>query len=209
MNTYAGGLGVLAGDTVRSCAELELPMVFVTLISRGGYFRQQIDASGRQVESPDWWDPAKWCTPLDAMVAVSIEQRSVWIRPWLYIHKCSHGYQIPILFLDTDLDQNSNDDRALTNYLYRDDEAYRLKQEIILGIGGVRLLRALDFDIRTYHLNEGHTALLTLELLNRHRIQPQNLAPGELPYQVDEVRESCVFTTHTPIEAGQDNFWLL
>src|SRR6516165_3934507 len=206
MHTYAGGLGVLAGDTARSCADLELPVVFVTLLSRAGYFRQQIAADGRQVEQPDWWEPERWCAPLNAMVAVEIEQKPVWIRPWLYIHTCPHGHQIPVLLLDTQLDQNSEGDRTLTHYLYGGDEAYRLKQEIILGIGGIRLLRALGFDIHTYHLNEGHAALLTLDLLNRSRVAPEDLAPGEEPYDIPEVRSRCVFTTHTPVEAGHDRF---
>src|SRR5688500_190302 len=95
IRTYSGGLGVLAGDTVRSCADLELPVVFVTLVSRAGYFRQEIDAGGRQVEHPDWWEPERWCTPLNAMVAIDIESRPVWVRPWLYIHTCPLGYDIP------------------------------------------------------------------------------------------------------------------
>jgi glycogen phosphorylase len=206
MHTYAGGLGVLAGDTARSCADLELPVVFVTLLSRVGYFRQQIDAEGRQIEQPDWWEPERWCTPLNAMVAIDIEQKPVWIRPWLYIHTCPHGQQIPILLLDTQLDQNGEQDRTLTPYLYGGDEAYRLKQEIVLGIGGIRILRALGFDLHTYHLNEGHAALLTLELLNRWKVAPEDLAPGEPPYDVAEVRARCVFTTHTPVEAGHDRF---
>lgn len=206
MHTYSGGLGILAGDTARSCADLELPVVFVTLLSRAGYFRQEIDADGRQVEQPDWWEVERWCAPLNAMVAVEIETKPVWIRPWLYIHTCPHGHQIPILLLDTQLDQNGEDDRTLTHHLYGDGDAHRFKQEIILGIGGIRLLRALGFDIHTYHLNEGHAALLTLDLLNRWRIAPEDLAPGEPPYDVAEVRSRCVFTTHTPIEAGHDRF---
>jgi len=130
----------------------------------------------------------------------------VWIRPWLYIHTCPHGHQIPILLLDTRLDQNSDDDRTLTHYLYGGDEAYRLKQEIVLGIGGIRILRALGFDLHTYHLNEGHAALLTLDLLSRWRIPPEDLAPGEPAYDMAEVRARCVFTTHTPVEAGHDRF---
>lgn len=154
MHTYSGGLGILAGDTARSCADLELPSVFVTLVSRAGYFRQRIDADGRQIEEPDPWQPAEWCTPLDAMVSAAIEGKPIWIRPWLYLHTCTHGHQIPILLLDTDLDQNAAADRELTHYLYGGDEAYRLKQEIVLGIGGIRLLRALGFELHTYHLNE-------------------------------------------------------
>jgi len=206
IHTYAGGLGVLAGDTARSCADLELHVVFVSLVSKAGYFRQQIVSSGRQIEQPDWWDPSKWCTPLDAMIAVHIEGHPVWIRPWLYVHTCPHGHRIPILFLDTELDQNSSEDRTLTHYLYGGDDAYRLKQEIVLGIGGIRLLRALGFDIHTYHLNEGHAALLALDLLNHHRIPAEDLEPGESAYELAEVREHCVFTTHTPVEAGHDRF---
>jgi starch phosphorylase len=206
MHTYAGGLGILAGDTARSCADLELPLVFVTLASRAGYFRQRIDGEGRQVEEPDPWQPDLWCMPLDAMVAVPIDGRRVWIRPWLYIHTCPHGHRIPILLLDTNLEQNAVPDRELTHYLYGGDEAYRLKQEVVLGIGGIRLLRALGFDLHTYHLNEGHAALLTLDLLTRGRIPPEERAAGEPPYDISEVRERCVFTTHTPVEAGHDRF---
>jgi glycogen phosphorylase len=206
MNTYAGGLGILAGDTARSCSDLELPVVFVTLSSRAGYFRQEIGAEGQQIEHPDWWDIELWCTPLNAMVAIEIEQRAVWVQPWLYIHACPHGHEIPILLLDTQLDQNSEEDRALTHYLYGGDEAYRLKQEIILGIGGIRILRALGFDLHTYHMNEGHAALLTLDLLNRWKVAPEYRAPGEPAYDLAEVRARCVFTTHTPVDAGHDRF---
>jgi starch phosphorylase len=206
MHTYSGGLGILAGDTARSCADLELPSVFVTLVSRAGYFRQRIDGEGRQVEEPDPWQPAEWCTPLDAMVSVTIEETPVWIRPWLYLHTCPHGHQIPILLLDTDLAQNAATDRELTHYLYGGDEAYRLKQEIVLGIGGIRLLRALGFELHIYHLNEGHAALLTLELLNRWRVPTLDRIAGESVYDIAEVRERCVFTTHTPVEAGHDRF---
>jgi starch phosphorylase len=140
------------------------------------------------------------------MVAVEIEQKPIWIRPWLHVYTCPHGHQIPILFLDTDLGQNDPSDRTLTHYLYGGDDTYRLKQEIILGIGGIRVLRALGFDLRRYHLNEGHAALLTLDLLSRWRIPPAERIAGEPPYDIAEVRERCVFTTHTPVEAGQDRF---
>lgn len=206
MHTYAGGLGILAGDTARSAADLELPLVFVTLVSHMGYFRQRVDGDGRQFEEPDPWQPSDWCTPLDAMIAVPIEERRVWIRPWLYVHTCPHGHRIPILLLDTDLDQNAAGDRELTHSLYGGNEAYRLKQEIVLGIGGIRLLRALGFDVHTHHLNEGHAALLTLDLLNRWQIPPEDRRAGEPAYDIAEVRECCVFTTHTPVEAGHDRF---
>lgn len=206
MHTYAGGLGVLAGDTVRSCADLEIPSIFVTLVSRAGYFQQAIDSDGRQVEKPDWWDPAQYCQPLDAMIGLEIAKRLVWIRPWLYVHTSPHGHPIPILLLDTDLDQNGEEDRKLTHYLYGGDDIYRLKQELILGLGGIRLLQALGFHIHTHHLNEGHAAFLTLDLLNLYSFRPEDVRPGESRYDLAEVRERCVFTTHTPVEAGHDRF---
>jgi len=206
MRTYSGGLGILAGDTARSCADLKLPMVFVSLVSQAGYFRQGIDASGRQTEQPDWWEPAHWCTPLDAIVAVEIEKKPVWVRPWLYALASPHGYQVPIVLLDTNLELNEPHDRTLTQHLYGGDESYRLKQEIVLGIGGVRVLQALGFKIDTHHLNEGHAALLTLELLSRRRIPPTLVGTGRISYDLAAVRERCVFTTHTPVEAGHDRF---
>lgn len=205
IHTYSGGLGVLAGDTARSCADLALPVVFVSPASRDGYLRQEIRADGTQVEHPDPWLVRDWATPLDAMVAVRIEGRSVWVRPWLYTISCPLGHEIPVLLLDTDLDQNATADREITHRLYGGDEIYRLKQEIVLGIGGARILEALGFEIKTFHLNEGHAALLTLHLLRRHGRQAIAASNGLL-YDTDEVRTRCVFTTHTPIEAGHDRF---
>src|SRR3990167_6046238 len=135
--TYAGGLGVLAGDTMRSAADLALPLVAVSLVSRAGYFRQEIDAQGRQVEHPASWDPERWASPLDAKIAVPIEGRAVWIGAWLYVLEGHMGGLQPVLLLDTDLDENRREDREITHTLYGGDETYRLKQEIVLGIGGV------------------------------------------------------------------------
>jgi len=193
MHTYSGGLGVLAGDTVRSAADLELPMVFVTLISRNGYLHQEIDAGGRQVDHADPWEPKDWAIPLADIPAVRIEGRTVRIRPWLHEWVSSRGNRIPVILLDTDVPDNDPDDRDITHRLYGGDDAYRLKQEIVLGIGGEHVLRALGFKIETYHLNEGHAALLPLSLLRS----------GE---SIESVRNRCVFTTHTPIEAGHDRF---
>ncbi|HEY0336550.1 MAG TPA: alpha-glucan family phosphorylase [Burkholderiales bacterium] len=205
VHTYAGGLGVLAGDTVRSCADLELPVVFVTLLSRAGYFRQEI-VDGRQIEHPDPWDINRWAQPLAAMIGVQIEGRDVWVRPWLYVHKSDVGYAVPVLLLDTDLEQNDMRDRDLTHYLYGGDEVYRLKQELLLGVGGVRILEALGFDIGTYHLNEGHAAFATVELLKRFPRRRRQSDKAEWSYDADRVRDLCVFTTHTPVEAGHDRF---
>ncbi len=204
--TYAGGLGVLAGDTVRSAADLALPMVAVSLVSRAGYFRQEIDAQGRQVEQPTLWEPREWAQPLDAKIAVPIEGRAVWIGAWLYVLEGHMGGLQPVLLLDTDLEENRREDREITHTLYGGDETYRLKQEIVLGVGGMRLLQAIGFTIRHYHMNEGHSALLGLELLRRYLYPPEDLRLGESPYDLPRVRKLCSFTTHTPVEAGHDRF---
>lgn len=204
--TYSGGLGVLAGDTVRSSADLELPLVAVTLVSRAGYFRQEIDAQGRQVEHPEYWDPSRFATRLSAGIAMNIEGREVWVSGWLYILQGHMNGRVPVVLLDTDLPLNHDDDRKITHYLYGGDAAYRFKQEIILGIGGARMLQALGFEIRQYHMNEGHSALLVIELLRRYAYPPEDVRPGESPYDIPRVRELCNFTTHTPVEAGHDKF---
>ncbi|MFY9269553.1 MAG: alpha-glucan family phosphorylase, partial [Candidatus Manganitrophaceae bacterium] len=204
--TYSGGLGVLAGDTVRSAADLELPLVAVSLASRAGYFRQEIDPDGRQIEHPDTWDPSRWATRLGAKIAVPIEGREVWIAGWLYLLKGHMNGREPIILLDTDLEENRKEDREITYFLYGGDPTYRLKQEMVLGIGGVRMLHALGFEIRKYHLNEGHSALLGLELLHRYAYPSEEVRAGESPYDIPRVRGFCNFTTHTPVEAGNDQF---
>ena len=204
--TYAGGLGVLAGDTLRTAADLKVPLVGVTLVSRAGYFRQELDASGRQIEHPAPWDPAAWAIPLDAKAAVRIEGRSVWIGAWLYVIESLLGGLAPVILLDSDQPENSSDDRQITHYLYGDDEDYRLKQEMVLGLGGARILHALGFRISEYHMNEGHASLLGVELLRRNAYPSEDLRPGERAYDLPRVRRRCRFTTHTPVEAGHDRF---
>lgn len=204
--TYSGGLGVLAGDTVRSAADLALPLVAVTLVSRNGYFRQEIDDAGRQVEHIDQWEPEHYAVPMDAKVAINMEGRTVWISAWLYVLEGHMNGRQPVILLDTDLPGNDERDREITHYLYGGDEGYRLKQEIVLGIGGTHMLQALGFDIRRYHMNEGHSAFLALELLQRFAYAPEDVRPGESPYDIPRVREMCIFTTHTPVEAGHDRF---
>lgn len=202
--TYSGGLGVLAGDSMRSAADLDLPMIGVTLVSRAGYFRQGI-ADGRQVESPDPWQPEQWCRRLPARVAVPIGDRDVWIGAWLHTVQGHRGGAVPVILLDTDLADNTPEDRQITAVLYGGDDAYRLRQEMVLGIGGVRMLAALGVQVRKYHLNEGHAAFLTLELLRRyaHSAREAGTAPH---HDVAAVRSRCVFTTHTPVDAGHDQF---
>lgn len=204
--TYAGGLGILAGDTLRSAADLALHMVGVTLVSRAGYFNQKIDSLGRQIELPQKWEPSHYATSVCAKISVQIERRTVWVGAWLYRIEGLSGAEVPVILLDTDLPENSIEDREITHFLYGHDAAYRLKQEIVLGIGGIRMLQALGFQISKHHMNEGHSALLGLELLHRYTYQSRDLRPGELQYDVPVVRSKCIFTTHTPIEAAQDKF---
>jgi starch phosphorylase len=204
--TYAGGLGILAGDTMRSATDLGLQMVGVSLVSRAGYFRQEIDSQGRQIEHEATWDPAKWAKPIDAKIAMPIDGRIVWIGAWLYVLEGSMGGRQPVLLLDTDLSENSKEDREITHYLYGGDNNYRLKQEIVLGVGGVRLLQAIGFTIRHYHMNEGHSALLSVELMRRFTYPSDEVRSGESHYDLPRVRDLCSFTTHTPVEAGHDRF---
>jgi starch phosphorylase len=204
--TYAGGLGILAGDTLRSAADLGLPLVAVSLVSRAGYFRQEIDGTGRQIEHAATWEPQQWAAPLAAKIAISLEGRSVWVGAWLYVHEGASGGRQPVLLLDTSLPENAECDREITHYLYGGDDAYRLKQEIVLGVGGVLLLRALGFSIRQYHLNEGHSAWLGVELLRSNSHPADELQPGESRYDLPLVRDVSCFTTHTPVEAAQDRF---
>jgi glycogen phosphorylase len=204
--TYSGGLGVLAGDTLRSAADLELPIVAVTLASRKGYFRQTIDANGTQIENPDPWNPEKHATRLHAGIAIPIQGRDVWVGAWLFIVAGRTGARVPVILLDTELPLNQQEDRLITDYLYGGDQTYRLKQEIVLGVGGVRMLQALGFTIRKYHMNEGHSALLALELMQRYAYAEEDLGPGDASCDIPRVRSMCLFTTHTPVSAGHDRF---
>jgi len=205
MPTYSGGLGMLAGDTIRSAADLKLPMVAVTLLHRHGYFAQKIDSNGWQQESPVVWDVQKHCRELPARAQVSIEGRTINLRAWQYTVKGFSGHEVPVLLLDCDLPENSEWDRTLTNHLYGGDKWYRLCQEIILGIGGVRILRAMGHhEVRRFHMNEGHAALLALELLDEHARWFGRDRFNE--DDVQAIRQRCVFTTHTPVPAGHDKF---
>jgi len=192
--TYSGGLGVLAGDTVRSCADLRIPLVAVTLVSRKGYLKQELTEEGEQIEHPEEWDPSKYMTLLPPTVEVSLGDREVKVKAWLYEQRSLTGGMVPVLFLDTNIEENNPEDRGITDFLYGGEEEYRLKQEIVLGIGGVRMLEALKFNIAKYHMNEGHSSLLTLGLLKRNRMD------------ADKVKNLCIFTTHTPVEAAFDKF---
>lgn len=191
--TYSGGLVVLARGIIRSSADLRIPMVAVTLISRQGYLRQKITEAGEQLDFPDEWKPAGVLELMLNTVKVRINNRDIKIQSWLYNQSLTGGI-VPILFLDTDVEGNASDDRKITDFLYGGDDSYRLKQEIVLGIGGIRMLEALNFKVRKYHMNEGHSSLLPLELLRKNAMN------------AERVRRLCIFTTHTPVEAAFDKF---
>ncbi len=202
--TYSGGLGVLAGDTLRSAADLAVPVVAITLLHRKGYFEQHLDGVGNQTERPVVWRPEQELEAVDARTTVVIEGRTVHVRAWKYRVRGVNGHQVPVYLLDTQLPENSEWDRTLTDSLYGGDSHYRLCQEIVLGMGGAALLRELDCPAEIYHLNEGHSALLTLCLLDWQ-------LDGRKAFELDEtdleaVRDRCVFTTHTPVPAGHDKF---
>lgn len=203
--TYAGGLGVLAGDTLRAAADLDLPLVAVTLVHRKGYFRQCLDSQGRQSEAPYEWSPADKLEPLPERVWTTVEGRSLQLRAWRYVVHGVNGHSVPVYLLDSSLPENDPYDQALTDSLYGGDLRYRLCQEVVLGIGGIAMLRALGLrDFHAYHMNEGHSSLLTLALLQEHATAHGRSAI--IDSDVDAVRAKCVFTTHTPVDAGHDRF---
>ncbi len=194
MPTYSGGLGILAGDVIRSSADLRIPLVAVTLVSKKGYLKQKIMSDGRQLEYPEEWEPSKFMKLLPATVTVKIGGRDVKVGVWVYEQESLTGGIVPVLFLTTDVEGNVQEDREITDFLYGGDEIYRLKQEIVLGMGGVKTLEALNINVKKYHMNEGHSSLLTLELLKNNEMN------------ADKVKNLCVFTTHTPVEAAFDKF---
>src|SRR3954470_5518474 len=197
--TYSGGLGVLAGDTLRSAADLGVPMIGITLLHRKGYFEQHLDAAGAQTEQPVAWNPEDILDLLPVSATVQIEGRTVRVRAWRYIIRGVSGHEVPVFLLDTAVPENTPWDQTLTDYLYGGDSHYRLCQEVVLGMGGASLVRVIGFTPQLYHLNEGHTALRRLCMLNW---QLDGRAPSELDEQeVEAVRHRYVFTTHTPVPA--------
>ncbi|MCK5594130.1 MAG: alpha-glucan family phosphorylase [Candidatus Aenigmarchaeota archaeon] len=201
--TYSGGLGILAGDTIKSCADLNVPVVAITLLYRKGYFQQKLDAQGNQTEQGVEWKPEDFLKRLDKTITVNIEGRQVHIAAWQYDVKGADDYSVPLIYLDTDLEENNEADRRITHHLYGGDQRYRLQQEIVLGIGGIRTIENLGYrNIQKYHMNEGHSSLLVLELLRKNSINSEMLNLKNK----NCIRERCVFTTHTPVPAGHDQY---
>ena len=203
--TYSGGLGVLSGDTVRAAADVCLPMVAVTLLYKQGFFHQRLEADGTQRESPASWLPERYMERQTVRTRVSIEGREVVLGAWLYMVRGASGGMVPVYFIDADLPENDQRDRELTGQLYGGDQRYRLAQEVLLGLGGPALLKALGYrGIETFHMNEGHSALLTLSLLEDACGSNDISTAGDQEYAA--VRSRSAFTTHTPVDAGHDRF---
>jgi glycogen phosphorylase len=200
---YSGGLGVLAGDHLKSASDLGVPLVGVGLFYREGYFRQQLDAADWQVERYPENDPARLPLSLEqASVIVDLADDSgVLVPVRAQVWRAQVG-RVPLYLLDTDVDGNPNWARTITDKLYGGDREHRLQQELVLGVGGVRVLRALGVEPTVFHMNEGHSAFLQLERL-RELVEETTL-PRDAALQ--RLRASTVFTTHTPVPAGNEVF---
>lgn len=201
---YSGGLGILAGDHCKAASDLGLPFVGVGFLYPQGYFRQQIDANGRQeaiYEKLDFNEapatPALDAVGREVTISVNLPGRTVYAKVW----RIQVG-RVPIFLMDTDVERNAPADRELSARLYGGDVQMRISQEVVLGIGGVRALRALGYRPDAWHMNEGHAAFLQLERL-REYVQEQKLPFAEALWAV---RGNALFTTHTPVPAGNDAF---
>lgn len=191
--TYAGGLGILAGDLLKASADAHFPMVGVTLLTKHGYFYQNVK-TGKQEEEPVSWRVDDFLKPTDAKVFVEINHEPVAVGAWLCEIFSPDGYLVPLFFLHTDCPENSENSRKITDFLYGAGKEYRLKQEIVLGIGGTRILKQMGFnELEKYHMNEGHSSLLAMELKRELN-------------DIHIVKNMCIFTTHTPVPAGHDKF---
>jgi len=207
MPTYSGGLGILAGDTIRTFADLGIPALGVTLLHRKGYFRQRLDAHGNQSESDAQWAPQEFLELLAPRVMVPVAGRQVQVQAWRAMVCGESGYKVPVYFLDTALPENSQWEQTFTDHLYGGDNYYRLCQQVVLGLGGLAMLRALGYqNVQAYHMNEGHSALLVLALVEEGAWgRGLHTVTGA---DIEAVRQRCVFTTHTPLPAGHDRFHL-
>ncbi len=205
--TYSGGLGVLAGDTLRSAADIGAPMVAVSLAHRRGYFRQHLSPEGQQTETDVPWSPAATLPSAGKRIELWMNGRRVFVEAWRFDVVGVTGHVVPVFLLDTDVDGNHPWDRTLTDHLYGGDSFYRLCQETVLGMGGVHMLHALGCRPEVHHMNEGHAALLALGLLE-DCFGPMGGRPlaGATEADFDAVQQQCVFTTHTPVPAGHDQF---
>ena len=204
--TYSGGLGMLAGDTLRSAADTGVPLVAISLVHRRGYFEQHLDAQGQQTESDVVWSPETTLPSAAQTITITLQGREITLRAWRFDVVGHTGHIIPVFLLDSDVEGNDPWDRRLTDHLYGGDTYYRLCQEAILGLGGIHLLHALGMQPEVCHMNEGHAALLSIGLLEA-RVAPSPLSTAT-DADAEAVKQQCIFTTHTPVPAGHDKFGL-
>jgi starch phosphorylase len=188
LHTYSGGLGVLAGDHIKSAADAEIDLVGCTLLYRKGYGRQHLDSGGNQTETYAEIDPHEFLVETGIEIALPLDGKTLHSKVWVYQIK-----GIPTYFLDTRHPDNSPDHSSLGNRLYGGDDATRIRQEYLLGVGGIRALQALGHEITGLHLNEGHCTFAMLEMLHQG-------------WTREQLRQRCLFTTHTPVPAGHDRF---
>lgn len=200
VKSFAGGLGILAGDMLRAASQIKFPMIGISLLNKKGYFKQKISKAGKQEEISDVSDFNK-LKLTEAVVKIYIGDEEVLVRAWEYILQSADGLEIPVFLLDTDWPENKPEMRELSGSLYGGDIAYRLKQEIILGRAGVKIIKELGFkNVKKIHLNEGHGALAAVELFNSSNKKTDK-------EKIKEVNKKIVFTTHTPIPEAHDIFF--
>ena len=193
LHTYSGGLGVLAGDHVKSAADAEIPLVGVTLVYRKGYGRQHLDKDGVQTETYRDLDPAQHMQDTGMEISLPLDGEELWAKVWRADITGVSGHTVPVYFLDTFHPKNSEKHLELGLTLYGGDDWVRIRQEYLLGIGGLRLLDKLGLEVDGLHLNEGHCTFALLEMLGKG-------------WSREQLAKRVLFTTHTPVPAGHDRF---
>ena len=193
LHTYSGGLGVLAGDHVKSAADAEIPLVGVTLVYRKGYGRQHLDKDGVQTETYRELDPAQHMQDTGMEISLPLDGGELWAKVWKADITGVSGHLVPVYFLDTFHPKNSEKHLELGLTLYGGDDWVRIRQEYLLGVGGLRLLDKLGLEVDGLHLNEGHCTFALLEMLGKG-------------WSREQLAKRVLFTTHTPVPAGHDRF---
>ena len=197
LSTYSGGLGVLAGDHVKSAADAEIPLVGVTLLYREGYSKQHLDSDGIQSETYPVLDPSEFLELTDITIQLPLDNQTMYARVWCANVVGQTGHKVPVYFLDTTHELNSQYHQEIGQRLYGGNDDTRIRQEYLLGVGGVQLFDHLQIELKGIHLNEGHCTFAMLELLSRG-------------WSREQLTEKSLFTTHTPVPAGHDRFeWSL
>ena len=197
---YSGGLGVLAGDTLKSCADRGVSLAAIGILWNKGYFKQNFWFKDGQMPEENNWDPLSYpgLVPLKTRVEIPLKKETIHLRLWKYfVYSFDHKRVVPLVLLDSNLEENSQTAQKLTNQLYKSDNIeWKILQRAILGIGGMKALEKLGYSIDKYHLNEGHAALAFIE-------KAKQFISGDL----QQLKERFAYTCHTPVAAGHDRFW--